>query len=87
MKYPRFSDEIHKEIKKHFLKIYGEEQLEFCLDETHQLLEKYNLQPVDEPIDFKNVWTHKDQILITYGDMVQPEDGEPVPNLANSTSS
>ena len=82
MKYPRFSDEIHKEIKKHFLKIYGEEQLDFCLDETHQLLEKYNLQPVDEPIDFKNVWTHKDQILITYGDMVQPEDGEPVSKLS-----
>lgn len=81
MKYPRFSEEIHKEIKKHFLKIYGEEQLEFCLDEMHQLLKKYDLQPVEEPIDFKNVWTHKDQILITYGDMVQPEDGEPVSKL------
>lgn len=81
MAYSRFTKEIEDQLTKHFTLIYGEEKLSFCLDETHKLLEKYGLEPVDERVDFKKVWTHKDQILITYGDMVMPEPKESISKL------
>ncbi|MEX0660893.1 MAG: sugar phosphorylase [Balneolaceae bacterium] len=81
MAYPRFTKEIEDRLTKHFTFIYGKEKLSFCLDETHKLLEKYGLGPVNEREDFKKVWTHKDQILITYGDMVKPEPKESISKL------
>lgn len=81
MSYPLFTKEIEDRLRNHFTTIYGEEQLSFCFDETHKLLEKYNLEPVHERGDFKKVWTHKDQILITYGDMVKPDPKESVSKL------
>lgn len=81
MDYPRFTDTIISRLRKHFTKIYGEEQTERCLQETHSLLESYELKPMQDPVPHKNVWSHKDHILITYGDMVQPEVGEAVCKL------
>lgn len=81
MKYPRFSTSFKETVREHFLKIYGKEDLDYCLDELHKLLEKYNLEPVKEKKPFEEVWSHKDQVLITYGDMVQPEVGEAVDKL------
>ncbi|WP_340106326.1 sugar phosphorylase [Rhodohalobacter sp. 8-1] len=79
--YPRFTDEFETAIRKHFSFIYNDEVVEKCLRETHRLLEKYNLRPPEERKEFKDVWSHQDQILITYGDMVQPKIGEAVDKL------
>ena len=80
MAYPLFTKEIKKKLSAHFSFIYGEGYVDFCLDQTHDLLKTYNLKPVEEDSD-SDLWNHKDAILITYGDMVQPEPGEPVSKL------
>ncbi|CAN5220801.1 glucosylglycerate phosphorylase [soil metagenome] len=81
MKHPHFSRAIKAVATKHFKIIYGEEKVDYCLDELHKLIEHYELTPVREKIPFDKVWTHQDNILITYGDMVVPEVGEPVSKL------
>lgn len=80
--FPRFTDEFENAIRKHFSFIYGEDAVEGCLLETHKLLEKYEMTPPDEKISFEDVWSHQDQVLITYGDMVQPKIGEAVCKLS-----
>ncbi len=79
--YPRFTEEFETAIRKHFAFIYDDETVDECLTETHKLLEKYELSPPEEKIKYEDVWSHKDQILITYGDMVQPRQGEAVCKL------
>lgn len=74
-------DEIRKKLESHFKIIYGESRVEECIKRTKNLLAKFALKP-QEDVPFDNVWTHKDQILITYGDMVQPKTGEPVSKLS-----
>jgi sucrose phosphorylase len=79
--YPRFTDEFEKALRKHYLFIYDDDTVEECLRETHALLEKYNLNPPEESKKYVDVWSHQDQILITYADMVQPNLGEAVTKL------
>ena len=79
--YPLFTDDFEKAVRKHFSFIYGDETVDECLRKTHQLFEEYNLYPSEEQIKYEDVWSHQDQILITYGDMVQPELGEAVDKL------
>ena len=55
-------------------------QLNSLLDKIETLLYKYGFKPAVKRYN-RNVWTHEDCILITYGDMVQPEPGEPVSKL------
>lgn len=81
MSYPRFSTSFKTAAANHFEKIYGKEKVSYCLDETHRLFEEYNINPSDNNTSVRDVWSHKDQILITYGDMVRPEEGEPVSKL------
>ena len=79
--FPRFTEEFEHAIRKHFSFIYDEDAVESCLHETHKLIEKYGMTPPEEKISFEDVWSHQDQILITYGDMVQPKIGEAVCKL------
>ena len=79
--YPRFTDEFEKAVRKHFSFIYDENTVDECLRETHNLLEKYSLSPSEKVVKYEDVWSHRDQILITYGDMVQPKLGEDVDKL------
>ena len=79
--YPRFTEAFEKSMRKHFAFIYGDDSVDDCLRDTHALLEKYNLTPPREEIKYEDVWSHKDQILITYGDMIQPRVGEAVDKL------
>jgi len=81
MDQPRFNESFKKKAAQHFTKIYGKDRVEYCLQEMHKLLEQYDLKPVTDKKPYDKVWSHKDQILITYGDMVQPEEGEPVSKL------
>jgi len=81
MSYPRFSDSFKQELKDHYSFIYGEERVDYCLQQTHKLLDEYDMTPADSELSFKNVWSHQDQILITYGDMVKPDQGEAVSKL------
>lgn len=74
-------EQIQKKLKKHFTIIYGEDKVDECLNRIHSLLTKFSLHPKEE-VSFDDVWSHKDQILITYGDMVQPKMGEPVSKLS-----
>lgn len=67
-------------LRKHFDIIYGKEQSDHLIRKTKSLIDKYGLKPA-EKISYNDVWTHRDQILITYGDMVQPDRGEPVSRL------
>lgn len=75
-----FSRETRAKLTKHFQRIYDEDSVDECLKQTRKLLKKYNLTPSRRVI-FREVWTHRDIILITYGDMVQPQPGEPVSKL------
>lgn len=77
----RFPEELDNKLKKHFEIIYGEKEAGACLEKVVELLKKYNLNPA-EKISFNDVWTHQDQILITYADMVQPTQGEAVSKLS-----
>ena len=70
-----------KKLRKHFDVIYGKEAVDDCMKRTKYLINRYGLSPAKK-ISFHDVWTHKDAILITYGDMVQPEIGEPVSKLS-----
>ncbi len=70
-----------KKLRKHFDVIYGKEAVVDCMKRTKYLINRYGLSPAKK-ISFHDVWTHKDAILITYGDMVQPEIGEPVSKLS-----
>lgn len=69
-----------KKLKQHFEIIYGKGKVDECIGKTMDLIRKYGLKP-GEKIDFRDVWTHRDQILITYGDMVQPQQHESVSKL------
>lgn len=76
-----YCEGTEKKLRKHFDVIYGKEAVEDCMKRTKYLLNRYGLSPAKK-ISFHDVWTHKDTILITYGDMVQPEMGEPVSKLS-----
>lgn len=80
MKDSFFPESLEEKLIHHYKIIYGEDHVSDCLYRTERLIKKYNFKPRD-PIDFKDVWTHRDVILITYADMVQPKTGEPVSKL------
>lgn len=75
-----FCEGTLQQLKHHFTVIYGKEQVDECIKRTKKLVQKYNLRP-SQKVSFHDVWTHKDHILITYGDMIQPSPGEPVSKL------
>jgi sucrose phosphorylase len=75
-----FCENTLDQLIHHFTVIYGKESVDECIDKTKKLIQRYNLQP-SKKVSFHDVWTHKDHILITYGDMVQPSPGEPVSKL------
>lgn len=76
-----FPKDLKEKLTIHFKKIYGPEKVDDCLKRIVELVKKYDLT-IKEKESFKNVWTHRDQILITYGDMVQPNPGEQVSKLS-----
>lgn len=69
-----------EKIAKHFRVIYGDERIDECFERLEKLLQKYKLEPSERKSQ-SELWSHRDQILITYGDMVQPKQGEPVSKL------
>ncbi|MEX0721835.1 MAG: sugar phosphorylase [Balneolaceae bacterium] len=69
-----------KKLVQHFKVIYGEDQVDDCLEQLDKLIKKYRLKP-KKPISLQEIWSHQDHVLITYGDMVQPKEGEPVSML------
>jgi len=75
-----FCESTKRKLETHFKVIYGDEFIDEGISRLKSLIQKYNLSQV-EPISIKDVWTHEDHILITYGDMVQPGVGEPVSKL------
>lgn len=81
MNTPLYSENVKKKLSDHFSFIYGQDKSSYCLQKLHDLLDEYNLEPVDESEKKNGQWTHRDHILITYGDMVQPALGEPVSKL------
>jgi glycosidase len=75
-----FCKGTEEKLRKHFNIIYGEELVDECMRRVKLHINKYNLKP-SEKISVHDVWTHEDHILITYGDMIQPQTGEPVSKL------
>lgn len=75
-----FCENTLDQLKHHFTVIYGKDRVDECIKRTKKLVQKYNLKP-SKKVSFHDVWTHKDHILITYGDMIQPSPGEPVSKL------
>lgn len=69
-----------QKLRDHISVIYGEELIDDCMDRVKYLINRYGLTPA-EKISFHDVWTHEDHILITYGDMIQPQIGEAVSKL------
>ncbi|HMB98475.1 MAG TPA: sugar phosphorylase [Balneolaceae bacterium] len=80
MKYDRITTEIEADLQDHLSFIYDSETADHFLGKIETLLQKYGFKPADATDD-RDVWSHEDSILITYGDMVQPEPGEPVSKL------
>lgn len=76
-----FCEGTQKKLKHHFEIIYGEKMVEECMKRTRNLIARFNLK-AQKPISVHDMWTHEDHILITYGDMVQPDPGEPVSKLS-----
>jgi len=75
-----FCKNTERKLAKHFKIIYGDDFVDKGIARIKSLVQKYNLSQCD-PVSIKDVWTHEDHILITYGDMVQPRIGEPVSKL------
>lgn len=75
-----FCNNTKRKLVKHFKVIYGDDFVDEGISRVQSLAHKYNLTP-GKPVSIKDVWTHKDHILITYGDMIQPNVGEPVSKL------
>ncbi len=75
-----FCDGTIERLKKHFKIIYGADSVDECMQRVHQLIDKFHLEP-RIPLSPENIWTHEDVILITYGDMVQPQLREHVTRL------
>lgn len=75
-----FCENTKRKLANHFKIIYGDDFVDEGITRVKSLLQKYNLSERDF-VSIKDVWTHKDHILITYGDMVQPGIGEPVSKL------
>ena len=69
-----------QKLRDHISVIYGEELIDDCMDRVKYLINRYGLTPAKK-ISFHDVWTHEDHILITYGDMIQPQIGEAVSKL------
>lgn len=69
-----------EQLKKHFKIIYGEDYVEDCMIRIRALIDKFDLKPV-ESVPEEKMWTQKDHILITYGNMVQPQFREAVSKL------
>lgn len=67
-------------LKKHFKIIYGEEHVEDCMIRIRAHINKFDLKTT-ESIPQEKMWTQKDHILITYGNMVQPQFREAVSKL------
>lgn len=74
------SEKIEEKLRHHFAVIYGKNRVEECLKRTHELLDQYGLEP-QQKIPNKDIWTHRDVVLITYGDMVLPDTGAPFSKL------
>ncbi len=81
MSAPDFPNKLKKVLSVHFAEIYGKDKVDECLSKTKKLIDKYSIS-VKPARSFKDVWTHRDQILITYGDMVRPEKSEQVSALS-----
>ncbi|MCC5941347.1 MAG: sugar phosphorylase [Balneolaceae bacterium] len=75
-----YCEGTEQKLRNHFNIIYGKESVDDCMNRTKYLINRYGLSPASK-VSFHDVWTHQDNILITYGDMVQPEIGEPVSKL------
>jgi sucrose phosphorylase len=64
--------------------LYGEEEAKACMPELERILKVYHAHKPQEMIeaekDFKpeERFTEKDMVLITYGDLVQGEEGHPL---------
>lgn len=74
------SERLLEKLHRHFSVIYGKTMVQECIERTMNLIRKYKLEEA-ESVPSQKVWTHKDHVLITYGDMVQPEEGEPESKL------
>jgi glycosidase len=76
-----FCKGTEEKLKKHFSVIYGDTMVDECMRRIRMHINKYNLEPSGK-VSVHDVWTHEDHVLITYGDMVQPNTGEPVSKLS-----
>ncbi len=75
-----FCEDTLEKLEHHFTVIYGKESVDECIKRTKRLVRKYKLRP-SQKVSFHDVWTHKDHILITYGDMVQSRPGDKISKL------
>ena len=77
---PIYCKNTTERLKNHFKIIYGEDHVEDCMIRTRAHINKFNLKPAASMPEEK-MWTQEDHILITYGNMVQPQFREAVSKL------
>jgi len=75
-----FCKNTSERLKKHFKIIYGEDHVEECMTRIRVHIDKFDLKPA-ESVPEEKMWTQEDHILITYGNMIQPQFREAVSKL------
>ena len=77
----KIAPDAYQRCLSHFLSIYGEDLVDYCLEKLEALIDEYDLEE-QEPIPVEELWTHEDQILITYADMVSGGEEDSLSPLA-----
>lgn len=73
--------DLKKRFGAYFRHLYGNEQIDKCLDKLRELIDKYQ-SGIDKHHGNNTGWTEKDSILITYGDVVKDVDRITEPHLS-----
>lgn len=69
---------IYKRLRTHLAQLYGGEGLQSILNRVDLLAGRYGLETCPDEHCGQALWDQRDAVLITYGNMVRGEEGEPL---------
>ncbi|MBU4566390.1 MAG: sugar phosphorylase [Desulfarculus sp.] len=84
------SEQVRGDLLAHLTFLYGQEKAQACMPEleriikVHHAFKSQELRDLQEARDPKHLFSHKDMILITYGDMISDGGGTPLAVLAKA---
>lgn len=75
----KMNEDTKNILERHFEVIYGSRNVNDCMVRVEKLISDYGLEPHSGKT--KRLWSHRDHILITYGDMVKRAESDQESNL------